>query len=225
MPVLTDSPSPDSYEAGLQGVHESIRNYYTGTIRAHGATPRGVDWESLATQQLRFVQLLKICDWRAPLSLNDLGCGYGALLTLIAERYPATAVDYLGIDLSPAMVAAAKRRWQARKSTAFEVASQGTRIADYSVASGIFNVRLDQPLETWRHYVRATLQQLHATSRAGFAVNFLAYSAAAESGFAPELFATDAHEWAAFCRARFGANVEIINSYGMREFTLLVRRE
>jgi hypothetical protein len=47
-------------------------------IRKFGATPLGVDWTCVSTQQLPFVQLLKLCD-TSPASLNDLGCGYGAI--------------------------------------------------------------------------------------------------------------------------------------------------
>ena len=84
----------------LDSVYGAIENYYTAKVSRHGATPLGVDWTCIATQELRFVQLLKLCEFAAPFSLNDLGCGYGALLAYLAKRHASAAIDYLGIDLS-----------------------------------------------------------------------------------------------------------------------------
>ena len=70
--------APVSERTDLAAVHTGISDYYTAKIRKFGATPLGVDWTCLPTQELRFVQLLKVCDFTSPLSLNDLGCGYGA---------------------------------------------------------------------------------------------------------------------------------------------------
>ena len=36
--------------------------YYTARVREHGATARGVDWNSPESQALRFQQLLRIVD-------------------------------------------------------------------------------------------------------------------------------------------------------------------
>lgn len=216
---MTGVPAPRE----LDGIYASIREYYSTCIKTHGATPRGVDWESLATQQMRFVQLMKVCDWSSPLSLNDLGCGYGALITLISQRYRDTSVDYLGIDLSPAMVAAARHRWRKKKTARFLVGSESARVADYSVASGIFNVRLDHSTEDWHRFVKSTLEQLHATSRLGFSVNFLS-AKSTDPHCAAELFVTEAKPWRSFCKDALNAKVELVDDYGMSEFTLLVRR-
>jgi hypothetical protein len=34
-----------------------IRNYFAGKLEQHGATPRGVDWNSTGAQELRFSHL------------------------------------------------------------------------------------------------------------------------------------------------------------------------
>ena len=71
--------TPASDGRNLATVHAGISDYYTGKIKKFGATPLGMDWTCVPTQQVRFIQLLKLCDFTAPFSLNDLGCGYGAL--------------------------------------------------------------------------------------------------------------------------------------------------
>ena len=39
-----------------------IRNYFAGKLEQHGATPRGVDWNSTGAQDIRFSQLAKVID-------------------------------------------------------------------------------------------------------------------------------------------------------------------
>ena len=84
----------------------ATRTYYEDKFRAHGPIPNGVDWGHARAQALRFEQLCKLLPQKRasapPASLNDLGCGYGALLDHL--RATGEPVDYLGIDLVPDLV-------------------------------------------------------------------------------------------------------------------------
>jgi SAM-dependent methyltransferase len=207
----------------LADVYAGIEEYYSARVTKYGATPPGVDWICVPTQELRFVQLLKLCDFSKPFSLNDLGCGYGALLAYLAKRHARATIDYLGVDLSPAMIRCARRVWRKHKQAKFALANEeGLRIADYSLASGIFNVMLDQPLNLWGQLIAKTLSQLHATSRFGFAVNFMTIPAPGEAT-RPGLYRISPEPWITFCEQQFGARAELLTGYGLREFTLLVR--
>ncbi len=204
----------------MDAIIAAVNDYYSGTAQRYGATPRGVDWSSAATQYLRFVQLLKICDFAAPFSLNDFGCGYGALLEFLAFRHPGAAVAYRGIDVSPAMIAAARSRWGDRPHTVFACDYRCSTTADYGIASGVFNVRLGHPLAAWEAYVVAILSDLRAMSRVGFAINFMRSQDAQPPE--PNLYRTEPAQWIACCN-RLGCAVEVISGYGMREFTILAR--
>ncbi len=56
--------------------HKNILNivdrYYSDKLSKFGTTPKGVDWNSLESQQLRFEQLLKICSEEDRFSINIL---------------------------------------------------------------------------------------------------------------------------------------------------------
>lgn len=208
----------------LTNLHTTVEQYYTEMVVRHGATPHGVDWSCVATQELRFRQLLEICDFAAPVSLNDIGCGYGALLTYLSKRHAAATVDYLGIDLSSAMIDHARKLWRRRPSTAFAKASACPRTADYSIASGVFNIMLDHPISVWERLIKSDLANIAATTRRGFAVNFLAPAGAGQP-IEPILYRTPPEPWAAYCRHVFRGSVQVLADYGMREFTLLVRRQ
>jgi len=213
-----------SLQAGdhLAQLYRDVEQYYSRKIKTHGATPLGVAWPCQPTQELRFVQLLRVCGQEASFSLNDLGCGYGALLAFLAKRHRRKKIDYLGLDLSAQMIDEARRLWGKRPQTEFLVANASPRVADYSLASGIFNVKLNQSEALWTHFVETTLTAMRAASRKGFAVNFLAPLAQGETAQA-ELYRTPAGVWQSYCEKNFHAQVEVLQGYGMREFTLLAR--
>jgi SAM-dependent methyltransferase len=205
----------------LRGIRNGVRVYYSAAIEQYGPIPYGVDWSSAASQYLRFLQLLKICDFDKAFSLNDFGCGYGALLQYLRLHHRGARVAYRGIDLSPAMIAAATKRWGGRSQTTFAVGSRCIKSADYSIASGVFNVRLGQPVASWEAYIEHTLRDLCAHSRTGFAVNFMLPRPGAP--IEPELYRSPMRPWVMFCREELGGSVTPVTRYGLREFTLLVR--
>jgi SAM-dependent methyltransferase len=208
-----------------KGVYSDVEAYYSARVAKYGATPLGVDWSCQATQNLRFVQLLKLCDFSAPFALNDIGCGYGALAAFMSERYPDSRVDYLGVDLSDAMVRRARRRFSG-PGRRFSVAKSSPRVADYSLASGIMNISCGHSRADWESYVATTLREMRRTSRAGFAVNFITEAARPDipdDPAATKLYRTAAKPWVRFCERELGCAVQTLDGYGMKEFTLLVR--
>jgi len=199
---------------------DTARTYYSEKLRRHGATARGVDWPSAASQYLRFVQLLKVCDFSRPFSINDFGCGYGALLEYFEYRPPGVAILYHGIDISPAMIEAATHRWRHNTQATFSMDSTCRETADYSLASGVFNVKLNWPVEDWEAYVGSILSDLRANSRLGFSVNFMLPPE--QSLEEPLLYRPLPDRWTDYLKA-LGCAVEQISDYGLREFTLLAR--
>lgn len=204
----------------MADVHDNIRDYYAAKVLRFGPTPLGVDWTCAPTQELRFVQLLKLVPATAAFSINDIGCGYGALAGFLRKRFPGSAIDYHGVDVAPEMIALARKR-NRRPWVRFAVGQAGPRVADYSVASGIFNVMLYHSDDVWRRFVSSTLDDMARTSRLGFAVNFILPLRPGEEG-PLELYRVDPEVWIDHCRANYGVKPTLISGYGLREFTLLV---
>ena len=215
-------PDPGASPLALDDLYTGIGAYYAGKLARHGAIPLGVDWSCEATQRVRFIQLLKLCPFDGPISLNDIGCGYGALAVFLAERYPRVEIDYLGTDISSAMITRARRRHRGRGNVRFRVGHDIPRQADYSVASGIMNVKLDQPMRFWALFVRTTLEAMCRTSRIGFAVNFM--EAPHPDAPPDQLYCPPPEQWAGFCQDSLRCAVTLVSGYGMREYTLLARR-
>jgi SAM-dependent methyltransferase len=182
-----------------------------------------VDWSSRATQELRFLQLLKLCDFSTPFSLDDLGCGYGALLQYLDDHHATAQVDYLGIDLSAAMLVQARKLWRDRPGVRFRAGRRSPRVADYCVASGAFNVKLQARRADWEALVEETLRDMHARCTRGFAVNFLA-PVPPHLPQARQLYRCEPQRWIEFCERALHTQVRLIGGYGLPEYTLVAHR-
>ncbi len=204
-----------------ESVLSEVAAYYSEKLAQHGETPRGVDWNGEDSQELRFEQLCKIIDGRGQFSLNDLGCGYGALHDFLAGRY--SGFSYSGIDVSESMVKAAEQRYQGAHLARFVLASEPDGVADYGVASGIFNVRLGRSDVEWRAYLETSLDILDRTSRIGFSFNCLTSYSDAEK-MRDYLYYADPCALFDLCKRRYSRNVALLHDYGLYEFTILVRK-
>ena len=191
-------------------------------LAEYGSTPRGVDWNGEEGQRLRFEQLCKIIELElSAFSLNDLGCGYGALFDFLSGRYPTHS--YLGVDISEEMIRAAESRNTAYSNARFLTASEPDVMNDYGVASGIFNIRLQRTDTEWYDYLQDTLDMLDRTSKRGFAFNCLtAYSD--EDKKRDYLFYADPCRLFDFCKRRYSRQVALLHDYGLYDFTILVRK-
>lgn len=210
-------------DPAIASVHAGIREYYSRKVRRYGTTPLGVDWQCVPTQQLRFIQLMKLCDGYDGFSLDDLGCGYGGLLAYVLERHSDVEIDYLGIDLSPAMVGRATRLWRHRPNTRFVVGHKSPRMADFCIASGIFNVKEDHPVALWERFITETLALMAASTRLGFAFN-LKYPLTFVDNRARQLYQSLPRQWIKYCERRLDLRVTLIQDYGLGEYTLLAHR-
>ncbi len=199
-----------------------VADYYSAKLAQHGATARGVDWNNEEGQILRFEQLTKVIRYRLGFSINDLGCGYGALIDYLWPKYHD--FFYTGCDVSRDMICAAKARYGARAKVRFVQASKPAQKADYGIASGIFNVKLSRRNEDWINYIDATLDTLDRTSKYGFAFNCLTSYVDPEK-MRGDLYYADPCTLFDLCKKRYSRQVALLHDYGLYEFTIIVRKE
>lgn len=203
----------------------AVERYYTGRVEEHGPTARGVDWNSPESQRLRFRQLARL--WETdeaasgnPIGVIDYGCGYGALLDYLEEQ--GRPFRYQGFDISEAMLREAAGR--AGRDRRFTSDAAALERAEFVVASGVFNVKLDAPVAAWEAYVRTTVDRIAGLATRGFAFNALtAYSDPERRR--PDLYYADPALWFDHCKRRHSRFVTLLHDYPLYEFTLLVRFE
>jgi SAM-dependent methyltransferase len=199
----------------------AVSAYYTGKLRAHGATPRGVDWRDAASQLRRFDQLLLLLRDHPEGSIGDIGCGYGELLRYMRSKGYGNC--FVGVDIADEMLAAARAAHHGDGKASFELGTLPSEPLDFAVASGIFNLRLGFDASAWEGYVLAMLDGLNCSGRRGFAFNCLtAYS---DPGLMrSDLFYADPATYFDLCKRRYSREVALLHDYGLYEFTIIVRK-
>ncbi len=195
-----------------------VARYYAETIAAHGSTARGVDWSSESSQQLRFTQLLRVAEGEGSLAVLDYGCGYGALAhRLIAEGRP---FRYVGFDVCTPMVTAARAAVRDPRCSFTDRRAELPAV-DYTVASGIFNVRLEASEVEWHEHVVRTIAALVEHSSKGMAFNMLTRYADPEL-MRDYLYYAEPERYFRLCKEMWSRNVSLLHDYNLYEFTLLV---
>ncbi len=200
---------------------DQVKSYFSKRIEQHGASPRGVDWNSDESQYTRFDQLLKIVEMPS-FSILDYGCGYGALADYMEQK--GFHSDYYGFDIVESAIEIGRRMQANKPNRTFFTNKDELPVCDYLVASGVFSVRGEQSFETWTNYVIDSLHRFNDLSRKGFASNFLTkYSDAdkmrADLYYADPLYLFD------YCKRNFSKNVALLHDYRIYDFTILVRKD
>jgi SAM-dependent methyltransferase len=196
---------------------DRVRSHYEGALAEHGASARGVGWPDTEGQTLRFERLARVLDGApGPVVVADLGCGYGALFGFLGARI----AGYRGYDVSPAMVAEARRRVRDPRA-AFSVGDAVDEEVDYGFASGTFNVRLGADVAEWDGYVRDALRGLWARCGRGMAFNLMTTRVDWRSD---DLFYADPAEYLTFCQDELSTRVTLQHDYGLYEWTMTVLR-
>lgn len=203
-----------------QNILTEVAAYYSAKLAEHGQSPRGVDWNGEESQLLRFAQLSKIIA-EDHFSVNDIGCGYGAMVGYFAAHF--RDFSYHGYDISADMVKAARETYASTNNTHFYCAARPEAPADYSVASGIFNVRLGAPGDAWLNRIHETLDVMHEASVKGFAFNCLTSYSDADK-MRDYLYYADPCALFDYCKRRYSKQVALLHDYGLYEFTILVRK-
>jgi SAM-dependent methyltransferase len=202
---------------------ERTRAHYREKFALHGATPQGVDWNGEGSQLAHFAQLAKLLptDGRA-FSVNDWGCGYGALAGYLRERFPG--VRYTGIDLNEAMIEAAREASAGADGISFVVADRPLQTADHGLASGVFTLRLGRSDADCAADLERSIGILAETSRVGFAFNCLT-SYSDPPKMREHLYYADPLVLFDLCKRRHAKDVALLHDYGLYAFTILVRKE
>ena len=201
---------------------DKVKSYFEEKVVQFGDSPKGADWNSDTSQEIRFDQLLKVCEKNLPFSILDYGCGYGALADYLEnEGYQA---DYNGFDIVEKMIDTARTHNVGKSNRTFFTKSTELPVCDYVVASGIFNFRADEAFDKWTEYVVDVLEQFNTLSTRGFSSNFLTSYSDADR-MQPHLYYADPLYIFDYCKKHFSKNVALLHDYKLYDFTILVRKE
>jgi len=202
---------------------KGVEQYYSQKISEHGDNSLGVDWNSKESQYLRFEQLSKLFNNNNKINMLDYGCGYGEYINFLNQNFGSASVTYTGYDVSELMLATGKHLFEHNQNISF-TQQQPTTKFDYTIASGVFNVKLDLATnEEWLQYILNTLDTINNLSEKGFAFNLLTKYSDKEF-IKAYLYYADPLFLFHYCKENFSRNVALLHDYGLYEFTLIVRK-
>lgn len=198
-----------------------INNYYSDKIIKNGPTPQGVDWNSIESQVLRFKILSEVITEKNNFSVLDYGCGFGSMYDFFKKEYQS--LKYFGFDISNEMISQAKNRNQNDTNSEWYTSLPSNIKVDYVIASGIFNVKLENSEEEWQKYILKTLTEINQIATKGFSFNILTkYSdqnyMKDSLHYADPLFLFD------YCKQHFSKYVCLKHDYPLYEFSIIVRK-
>ncbi len=203
----------------MDKIGQEVKAYYDNKIETFGTTPQGVDWNSIESQELRFDILSKVIDNNNHFTVLDYGCGFGSMYNYFKQKFEN--FNYLGFDLSDKMIAAAHDKFDA-KNAAFTSQTPKQKV-DYVIASGIFNIKLENSPESWLQYIENTLVTIDSLANKGFAFNILTSYSDLEY-MKDYLFYANPNYMFDFCKKKFSRNVALLHDYELYEFTIIVRK-
>lgn len=202
-------------------IKNAVAEYYTGKLKIFGATPRGVDWNSEQSQKIRFDQLCKILPADlSSVSLLDFGCGYGALYEFL--RKEGAGLSYSGYDVSEEMIRSCKTMYPTAEAIFF-TDDKLLSTHDFTIASGIFNVKMEFSNENWKTYILETLETINRVSTKGFSFNMLT-SYSDKEFMKDNLYYADPSFFFDHCKRNFSRQVALLHDYQLYEFSILVRK-
>jgi SAM-dependent methyltransferase len=198
-----------------------IKDYFTEKLQQHGATHRGVDYNSTEAQHIRFDQLIKVIDTSAEYSLLDFGSGYGGMYDYL--RGLGHRLRYVGYDIAEPMVVKGRETHLNDSHCEFFSNIEDVPVLEYAVVSGTFNMKLDADFDAWTQIVIEALNQMNARATKGLAFNMLTKYSDADK-MRPDLYYADPLFFFDYCKRNFSRNVALLHDYNLYDFTILVRK-
>ncbi len=209
----------------LNRINVQLGEYYAARMQRDDASFKA-GWRDDVAQLARFTQLAKVIDAGdlANLSINDLGCGLGDFSEFLTAR-GGRDMKYRGYDRLTSMVEEAQKRYEGNSARRFIKIEDVVEIdpADYTVASGIFNLKFTISEHEWLYYMLHTIHVMNTKSAKGFAFNALTKYSDKEF-MKEELYYADPCFLFDYCKRNFSKNVALLHDYKEYDFTIIVRK-
>ncbi len=208
----------------LEKIDKDLKKYYEKTLAENGVSAKGVGWKNEEAQYIRFAQLAKILSAEGSFSINDLGCGIGDFVAFL-DKCCNGSYQYRGYDVLKEMVELAEKNYASSQNCQFKLITDASQMdeVEYTIASGIFNLRYGASDTEWTEYTLNTLQAMNLKSTKGFAFNALTKYSDPEY-MQPHLFYSDPLFLFDYCKRNFAKDVALLHDYQQYDFTILVRK-
>jgi len=217
---MTSEPRKQRYDRQLL---DPVARTFTRGLAVFGAHHKALAWHDEERMQRRFQifrGLIADIPEDRPVTINDHGCGYGAMFESFRDLPALKRGRYYGTDISREMVEEARRRIPDPRAV-FEVSHVATHDADYSFVSGTWNMKMWAEDGEWRAFVLGNLKDLWSRTRVALGFNMLSVK---NPWREPTLYYADPEDVVGFCRRELTQNVRTVDRLEPREFVVFLLR-
>jgi SAM-dependent methyltransferase len=199
----------------------ALNEFYNALLDSHGFSAKAVAWRDEPFQQFRFASIAQaFAHEREQFTVYEVGCGLGHLRDFLRQHFPNAS--YSGADINPKMIERALQRDPTLAVEHRDIVKDPPAQADYVVASGIFNLRMQHADDAWEAVVRSVLKAMFASAKRGIAANFLSSHVDWKREIA---YHEDPARTLHFALTELSRFAEIRHAYYPWEFMLAVYRE
>lgn len=192
-------------------------DHYEKCLKKHGACAKGVDWPNEKDADLRY-RVMKDSNggWGFG-SYLDVGCGYGRFSEDVYG-------NYVGIDVSAKMIAAAKKKYPLRLFEVRDILKKPFKAKsfDYVVMNGVLTEKLSLSHKEMEGFAFDMIRAAFKMCRIGLAFNVMS---AHVDWKRDDLFHVPFDTMACFLKDCVSKHFSFRQDYGLYEYTTYVYRE
>ena len=149
--------------------------FFTPLLKKHGYSVSALHWGSEASQNQRFIELLKIFtmfDSAGTVRLLDMGCGLGHLYKFLKNQglIEGWKIEYSGVDINEDFIKEAQKHHPEAKFRMKDETIYDEKF-DVVLCSGIFNLKFSEDFDIDAYYTEE-LSRLFKASTYGASANF-----------------------------------------------------
>ena len=157
----------------MRNVEATIAQKYNKRFTKLGAVPEASLWFSKERQLVRFKLIADVVAQKRPkenFSITDIGCGYGAFVPYLFQRFPNEDFTYTGFEIAEKPLNYCIKTYK-RSNVVFKMGNLPKRHSDFSIMSGTYNYAPVLSPKVWQAYLFKNLSQIWSYSRLGIIFN------------------------------------------------------
>jgi SAM-dependent methyltransferase len=197
------------------------------SVAERGLSPQSVwmDKEGgLAKGVRRCDAIFRAIDRKVPFTLLDAGCGPGLAIPYLRETFGAACVDYHGVDVSEALIKAARAAWPGHQFSVRDIVADPLPEFSYDhvVLNGVITAKFSLSHEEMEAFAASLLASAWRTARLSLSFNVMSSHV---DWTRDDLFHWPMDSAAAFCVKHLSRHFNILADYGLYEYTVQVLRD
>ena len=212
-----------SWKEMLISIDSQIAENYNKRFLKLGPAPEASMWFSKKRQFTRFDTILteiRLLTKQNKTSIIDIGCGYGAFLEFLSERFADDIRSYYGYDISHEVIKFCKKKYS--QGPVFYTGSIPTFTAEFIIMSETYNFFPSKDYNSWRLYFYKSLKTLWSKMTCAMIFN-LQTSDQAKITDAGIVYSSK-EEIENFCKSTFGNVKVLINPAIPKDVTFVIEK-